>query len=417
MTSSPTIIEKLRDRQCPGKDAHPSHHPCSGEDAKLSECYTPMMADLIHEAVREESLSFRAAKAMVAAQPVESEYAEAEEEMSNLPKPAGHRPKLGPEGLWCAMVTKSLPPGDPLCKHPKAKEALEKELSDLRSKGTWDEDDPREAAEVAKANPPGTLRESVSDPRDQHFEDVESQKFKARVVLAGHMIKTADGMWPVFQELGAVPSTMAACRLLLIAFCLVKDTLFLQSDCIRAYVQATMKGPATWIRIPKPWWPKHWAERFRDPVCRLRKALYGHPEAGNFWFDKLFEELTKLDFKLVEGWSSVFILHAGTEHTIAFVVYVDDLLMWGSRYLLEIIKRVRENIEMEEPADLQKYLGCVHHNLTEGDVRRDHHRDRVRHVEITSSLRWSNTSRRRARRCRRLRRPSPPGLSQMSLIA
>ena len=140
---------------------------------------------------------------------------------------------------------------------------------------------------------------------------------------------------------------------------------------IRAYVQAAMKGPATWIRLPKAWWPRHWADRFRDPVCRLKKALYGHPEAGNFWFDKLSEELKKLDFKLVEGWSSVFVLHPETEHTVAFVIYVDDLLMWGSSHLIQIIARVRENIEMEEPSDLQKYLGCVHHisrKLVHGEV-------------------------------------------------
>jgi hypothetical protein len=56
-----------------------------------------------------------------------------------------------------------------------------------------------------------------------------------------------------FPEIGSGPSTMAACRLLLAAFCLVKDTMFLQSECIRAYVQAKMTFPPTVIRLPKAW--------------------------------------------------------------------------------------------------------------------------------------------------------------------
>ena len=36
-------------------------------------------------------------------------------------------------------------------------------------------------------------------------------------------------------------------------------------------------------------------------------------------------------------------------------------MMWGSKHLVEIIKQLRNKIEMEEPAALQKYLGCVHH--------------------------------------------------------
>ena len=85
-----------------------------------------------------------------------------------------------------------------------------------------------------------------------------------------------------------------------------------------------MKGTKTCILLPKAWWPKHWAGRFRDPICQLFQALYGHPHAGEFWYEKLEAELLRLNFNIVEGRPSVFILHPDGIATVSFVVYVDD---------------------------------------------------------------------------------------------
>ena len=49
-----------------------------------------------------------------------------------------------------------------------------------------------------------------------------------------------------FQEIGTFPSTMGACRILLVAFSLRINTKLLQSGCVRAYVQAPMKGMKTY---------------------------------------------------------------------------------------------------------------------------------------------------------------------------
>ena len=37
--------------------------------------------------------------------------------------------------------------------------------------------------------------------------------------------------------------------------------------------QAVLKGPPTFIRLPKAWQPEAWSH-FKDPVCRLVKALF-----------------------------------------------------------------------------------------------------------------------------------------------
>ena len=49
-----------------------------------------------------------------------------------------------------------------------------------------------------------------------------------------------------------------------------------------------------------------------------------------------------------------------------FDVYVDDLIMLGSREgLADTLLRVRAQIDMEDPHELGKYLGCYHRIVEE----------------------------------------------------
>eukprot|EP00973_Karenia_brevis_P070872 9851041-Karenia_brevis.AAC.1 len=53
-----------------------------------------------------------------------------------------------------------------------------------------------------------------------------------------------------------------------------------QADAVRAYVQSLLKSKdETWVTIPPMLGPKHWGQTYDRPVCRLVKALYGHPES------------------------------------------------------------------------------------------------------------------------------------------
>ena len=42
----------------------------------------------------------------------------------------------------------------------------------------------------------------------------------------------------------------------------------------------------------------------KDPVCRLKKALYGHPRAGDCWHDRLHSVLIADGFETVEAIAS-----------------------------------------------------------------------------------------------------------------
>ena len=63
------------------------------------------------------------------------------------------------------------------------------------------------------------------------------------------------------------------------------------------YTQTTLKGPETWIRIPKNRWPKEWVGKFKDPVIKLVLALYGHPDSEGLWERHCESCLIKVGFK------------------------------------------------------------------------------------------------------------------------
>ena len=90
----------------------------------------------------------------------------------------------------------------------------------------------------------------------------------------------------MFQDQGSAPATMEAAKF--------ADVLGLfpghdveQADAEQAYVLAELKGPLTFVVLPEdglPTDPELLAKlkSMKQPVVRLRKALYGHPDSGTF---------------------------------------------------------------------------------------------------------------------------------------
>ncbi len=59
-----------------------------------------------------------------------------------------------------------------------------------------------------------------------------------------------------------------------------------QSDAQQAYTQSPLGGTETWVYLSPHRWPKHWKGKSQQPVCRLLRALYGHPDSGGYWEKK-----------------------------------------------------------------------------------------------------------------------------------
>ena len=285
---------------------------------------------------------------------------------SNVGAGQGHRDKLSQGQLWNAAVTLTLHPSDPRSRCKEAREAVSIERQALRDRQTWLEDTVMERSDAAAKHPDAHFASlfPIVGIKNHESPDKRDHKWKGRIVVGGHNIKTATGDWAIFTEVGSTPSTMAAARTGLAISALLPNTKVKQSDCIRAYIQSTLKGPKTFVSLPRDWWPVGWDE-FKDPVCELRLALYGHPTAGDCWHDKLDTILVKHQgFDKIDGWPSVCYKavesKGGAREVHVLIVYVDDLIMIGGPALDGIIADVRREVEMEEPSRLDKYLGCHH---------------------------------------------------------
>ena len=124
------------------------------------------------------------------------------------------------------------------------------------------------------------------------------------------------------------------------------------ADAIRAYTQAPYMGIETWVRIPEDQMPEEHRGKFRDPVYKLQRALYGHPDSGTCWETWCNEKMADLGFQPVQGWPSVF---THPKLKILASIYVDDFKLAGPvRAVAEGWRMIAEVIDLEPPTRLDK---------------------------------------------------------------
>ena len=144
----------------------------------------------------------------------------------------------------------------------------------------------------------------------------------------GDNAKDETGAAAVYQELSASPTAIQSANANLAYGCL-PGHMTTQADAVRAYVQSLLKSKfETWVQIPPELWPvgSNWKKLFSKPMCRLKMALYGHPESGAHWENHLTEALRKIGGEPVNGHPSSFWFPT---QRMLLTVYVDGLLLSG----------------------------------------------------------------------------------------
>ena len=126
----------------------------------------------------------------------------------------------------------------------------------------------------------------------------------------GNQVKDEYGEAAIFNELSSSPSSMEASKAAdAYGMCPGGDCQL--SDAEQAYIQSLLKGPPTWVRLPRDRWPQWWVDMgFKDPVCPLLRALYGHPDSGGYWEKHCEKHLLSVGFEPVQDWRSCF-FHPG----------------------------------------------------------------------------------------------------------
>ena len=104
----------------------------------------------------------------------------------------------------------------------------------------------------------------------------------------------------------------------------------LQADVSGAYLQSRLGGRPVWVVLPPAFWPEAWRKRgMKQPVLRLRKALYGLQRSGFDWAKKAHKVLSNLGWQIVpDVVDALYVLREGRSMCI-MALYVDDILAAG----------------------------------------------------------------------------------------
>ena len=226
--------------------------------------------------------------------------------------PPKHRVKNAEHGnCFNAMVTCPVARKE-MISNPKAMEAFMKEWKGLWDQEVFDFTQTREYDDVvdeAKRNGPKVHMARVHglmyEKNYQLKEDDPARKFKGRGVLLGDQVKDQNMEAALFQDLS--PTTFDASRWADYYGCLPGNDVQM-ADAIQAYIQARLTGTPGWVELPdEAWHPSANRHKYRRPVCRLAKALYGHPDAGTMREQRCHTAVQKVGFKpLGDEWPSLY---------------------------------------------------------------------------------------------------------------
>ena len=267
---------------------------------------------------------------------------------------------------------------------PDAMKAVKTEAGGLIQSGTWDLSTVRSKQSIVQEckanNTTAHFGQLMTIASIKHFElPPQQQKKKGRIVYRGDITKDHTGALAVFAELSANPTSLISARCNMAYGCLPGHSIS-QADAIQAYIQSYLKGSdakgnpiETWISLPPELQPESWKSLpFRDPVVKLVKALYGHPDSGGLWERHLKAALHKCGFQEQPEHPSSF-WHP--THKCLLTAYVDDLLLSGpTENHAKVWQALRDpsigNINVEDPQSLSRFLGCHHHHSSGKDGQR-----------------------------------------------
>lgn len=146
---------------------------------------------------------------------------------------------------------------------------------------------------------------------------------------------------------------------MVMSFSIMKDHKCTTSDCIRAYIQCSLKSAfPTFVLLPPELVPPS-KRHIHQPVARLHKALYGHPESSAHWTNYLADVLkTRMGGVEFHNMPSVWWFQSAR---LLMSVYVDDLTLGGHESAHEgFWKELQKHVNLDPSTDFGRVLGRDH---------------------------------------------------------
>ena len=192
--------------------------------------------------------------------------------------------------------------------------AVKKEAEGLRANKTWLDETATELSVLkARARSQG-IRVKVADLLTlcgiKHHElSPELWKYKGRIVYRGDNIRDQNDQIILFDETSTTPTSLVALNLCLWFGCRAGCKTS-GADAVQAFLQSDLDEGSfeeTWVILSRELWLPNWEGRYHRVAVRLKKSLYGHPQAGRKWEEHLRQRLVSLGGVEMHNYPSNFV--------------------------------------------------------------------------------------------------------------
>lgn len=214
--------------------------------------------------------------------------------------------------------------------HPLVSKAIEKEVYNHESNGTFDFENIMEYEDARVKDPTAgfvNLKMLVVEKMAELGLPIDERTYKARLVALGNFLRHASGA-QLFDDCDHdVPLNFAETRVLISASLKEGYPALYQGDVSGAYVKSPLQGRTIYAHMSEEMLPEKYRGRFRRPVVPLRTALYGLVRADRDWGD--FRHGCMITAKWTEVVPRKIYKKDFDGHTIFAGIYVDDILIGG----------------------------------------------------------------------------------------
>ena len=246
-------------------------------------------------------------------------------------------PEEGTEIKIFAMVYRGVKLDSEEAKCVEAQAAIDKELNNMIGKTFADFSQAKEKREIADTCPESLFVYShlllgVKD--SEVMANSERPSWKARLVAGGNYLHDIFGAKFTETDLHGAPASLEGVRLVVWRATMSADCELLQADVNGAYLQALLRGRPTYIELPKRLWPKEWflesgEAKFKHPVLKLIRAIYGLRRSGFDWMEHASKVLQHHGWQPIHDVADSLFIKMTPAGPLLLCCYVDDLLASG----------------------------------------------------------------------------------------
>ena len=219
------------------------------------------------------------------------------------------------------------------------KEAMDKEYNSLIENMTWEIVDRPKGKKVVGCRWVYKLKRNA---------DGTIERWKARLVAKGFSQVKGESFNEVYAPVAKFNTIKA-----MIGLATKHKLPIMQYDFETAYLNGDIDAEV-YMELPEGY-----GSRTGGKVVRLRKGLYGLKQAGKLWNDKLNGELLNLGYERAKSDSCVYHMRTEDGGFQALIVYVDDLLAFGTNSKLRdtLMRKLGKTFKMKELGKINWFLG------------------------------------------------------------